>query len=515
MIKNILFCLLAIVAMQVKGQGVEEAIRHATHGLGGSTRTLGFANAAGAVGGSATAALINPANAALNRKSELHFGFNINSNATNSTYINSPEIADQNTGIGLSNINLTIFQPMRDEGGRMVTKGLTNLVYSFGYSRTTDYRSSFLFRSDNKANSFTDFLAEQANGVPFDQLDIFGLPYLGFETYLIEPKSAFGDSFASAIRSFNTNVNQVGNVTRTGSGGDFNFSLAADIENTFYLGGGMVVRRGRFRETLSFSETDNQPLSDTNDFAGLTYNRYLETRVTGVGLNLGAMLKASPNLRIGVSYVSPIRVRATDEYTQSLTGRFDRNRDVSIPSTEITRTTPDDNFDGFQDTLQYKYRLVTPGRLTLSAAYVFDKLGFLSIDLERVNTATAGLAPRNDVYLFTDENIQIKESYKPVFNVRIGGELTYGKYRFRAGYALMPSTVKTNSAAQTAQFNQNFYTAGIGYYEKNYSLSAALMLTSSNVNYQVYDLQLASSPQPVQVKNNFFTFQFGATVVVD
>ncbi len=472
-------------------QGIEEAVRFSTHNLGGSTRALGSANAIGAIGGSATAALINPAGMALNRKSELHIGLNINSNGTQAKYIGSPAQGDINIGLGLSNMNLSVFNTMRDEKGKPLIEGLTNLVFSFGYNRHSDYRSSFTFSGNNTESSFTDFLAESANGTDNQFLNIYGLPYLAFETYLIEDKTAFPDSFSSAIRSPITNVKQTGVVNRTGSGGDFNLSVAADFDNTFYLGGGIIIRKQVFKETFQFTEQDNQPLSDTNDYAGLTYTRYLETRTGGVALNLGGLVKANDNWRFGLSYMLPIRLSAKDLYTQSLTSRFDRNRDPSIPNSTYTRTTPDEDFDGAPDTLSFKYKLITPARLTFSAAYVLGKLGFLSLDVERVNLSTAGLRPKDDpTYLFTDENSAIKSSYVPTYNIRVGGEMTYGKYRFRAGYAYQPSPYKSNSPSQIKPLNRNYYTIGAGYYHPRYSLNAAIMITAFTDRFQPYKLDL-------------------------
>jgi long-subunit fatty acid transport protein len=510
-----LLCLIGF--SNINAQGIEEAIRYSTHGLGGSTRGLGTANAIGAVGGSSTTALVNPAGLALNRKSELHFGLNINSNATQSTYNGSPAQGDINVGIGLSNINVSIYQLTRDYDNKPVNRGLTNVVYSFGYNRHSDYRSSFTYTGNNKESSFTDYLAEQANGTDIDDLNINGLGYLAYETYLIEPKTNKPDSYASVIRNINvTNVKQTGVVERTGSGGDFNFSMAADFENTFYIGGGILIRKQVFTETLQYIEKDNQPSTDTNDYRGLTYTRYLNTKSNGFGINLGGLLKANDNWRFGLSYTSPIMMRAKDLYTQSLTGEYDANRDSSIPDKSYTRTTPDDNFDGAQDTLGYKYQLKTPGRVTFSTAYVFGKLGFINVDVERVNIATASLSPKDDpTYLFTEENTTISQSYKPVYNVRIGGELTYGKYRFRAGYAFYPTPFKTSGVSQIKPLNRKYYTLGLGYYDPNYSLNAALVITSSTDNYQPYALELGRKVYAAEVKNNFVSVQFGATILVD
>jgi len=497
-------------------QGIEEAVRFSTQHLGGSTRSLGSANAIGAVGGSSTSGLINPAALALNRKTELGFGLNINSNGTQSTYIGSPAQGDINIGLGISNVDLAVNYKVRDYEGKPVTSGITNAVFAFGYNRHSDYRSSFTFAGNNTESSFTDFLAESANGNDFQFLNIYGLPYLAFETYLIENKTGIPDSFGSVIRSNNTNVKQTGVVTRTGSGGDFNLSGAIDIDNRFYLGAGLIIRKQVFKETLQFTEQDNQPLTDTNDYAGLTYTRFLETRTGGALANIGGLLKVNDNLRLGLSYMGPIRIRAKDLYTQSLTARYDRNRDPSIPDASYTRTTPDENLDGAPDTLNYSYRVVTPAKATFSIAYIIGKLGFLSLDVERVNLSTARLRPKDDpTYLFTDENSAIRTSYKPTYNIRVGGEMTYGKYRFRAGYAHQPSPYKEGSVSQIKPLNRNYYTLGVGYYQKKYSLNAALVITSFTDRYQPYKLELGRAFYAAEVKNSFTTIQFGATIVVD
>lgn len=212
----------------------------------------------------------------------------------------------------------------------------------------------------------------------------------------------------------------------------------------------------------------------------------------------------------------PIRLSAKDLYTQSLTSRFDRNRDPSIPNSTYTRTTPDEDFDGAPDTLSFKYKLITPARLTFSAAYVLGKLGFLSLDVERVNLSTAGLRPKDDpTYLFTDENSAIKSSYVPTYNIRVGGEMTYGKYRFRAGYAYQPSPYKSNSPSQIKPLNRNYYTIGAGYYHPRYSLNAAIMITAFTDRFQPYKLDLGRAYYAAEVKNSFTNIQFGATFVVD
>jgi len=219
-------------------------------------------------------------------------------------------------------------------------------------------------------------------------------------------------------------------------------------------------------------------------------------------------------LRFGISYATPIVVKATDKYTQKLTSTFDNSRG-NIPEKTYTYSTPDNDFDGKPDTLQYKYKISTPAKLTLSGAYIFEKKGFISIDLERVNYASSKLIPVDDpTYLFTSENEQIRTIYKAVWNLRIGAEYVYDKYRFRAGYAMNPSPYSDNRPSQVAKLNRNFYTVGLGYYEKGYSLNAAVLVSASKENYTPYKLNLGRTYYAAEIKNSFVSFQVGATIVV-
>jgi len=513
--KFLVLTVFVLLGSILQAQGLEESTRYSTQGLGGSTRSLGSANAFGAIGGDFICGSINPAGLALNRKSELHFGLNINSNATQSSYIGSPAQGDVNVGLGLSNAGITINGFMRDNAGKRVTDGLTNLVFSFGYNRHSDYRSNFVYSGDNKQSSFTDYLAENANGQDYKNMNSYSLGYLSYMSYLIEPKINFEDSFASGIASPITNVRQNNTVTRKGSGGDYNLSLAGDFSNKFYFGMGLLIRSQRYTESFQFFEKDLQPKTDTNAFESMTYSRYLNTKTSGVGFNIGGLLKATENIRFGISYTTPIVVKATDKYTQTLVSSFDNARG-NIPEKTYTYSTPDDNFDGKPDTLQYKYKVSTPAKVTLSGAYIFEKKGFISVDLERVNYASSKLIPVDDpTYLFIAENEQIRTIYKAVWNVRIGAEYVYDKYRFRVGYAINPSPYTDNRPSQVSKLNRNFYTVGLGYYDKGYSINAAVLVTSNKENYTPYKLNLGRTYYAADIKNSFVSFQFGATIVVD
>ncbi len=518
-LKHALFLIILFNFIDTKAQGLVEALRYSNQGLSGSSRSIGSANAYGAVGGDLICGLINPAGLALLRKSDLHFGLNINSNTTKSSYINSTIYDDANVGVGLSNVGLTISGIQIENNGKIATEGLTNVVFSFSYNRHSDYRTAFNFTGTNKLSSFTDYLAEKANGQVYTDMNTNSLGYLAFQSYLIEPQllRGYDDSFSSAYATNNTNVSQTSNISRSGSGGDYNISLAGDWNNQFYFGGGLVIRSQRFTELQQFKEKDLIPFApggDTNYYQSSTYNLYLNTRASGIGLNLGMLYKLSDNWRIGASFNNPIRLKVTDRYIQSIASSYDFPIGNPAQKTYFVQNQDYDQ-DGNPDTSIYIYKLSTPSKLTGSIAYFFEKNGFISLDLERVNIANSKFYPFKDNYLFIEENTLIRKNYKSVLNVRLGAELVLDKYRFRAGYAYSPSAFKNDIYSNIKKLNRNTFTLGLGYIEKTYSLNGAIIINKFSEVYTPYQLYLNNNYYSADIKSTNVSVQFGISFQVN
>jgi len=510
--KSWCFAVLFSILNLVSAQGNTEAFRYFNQGIGGSTKSLGSANAFGAVGGDVISASINPGGMGMIRKSQLNFGLNIHSNTAQAQYITNAMQGDGNTGIGLGHAGLIVSILKRDDKNRLITEGLNNLTFYFNYNRHSDYRTGITFEGNNTKSSFTDYLAEQANGQLYTNMNINSLGYLGFQSYLIEPKllQGYDDSFASLITSFNTNVRQKVIINRSGSAGDYNLGAAGNFNNKFYFGMGLIIKSGKMKESFTFEERD---FADTI-YSGMTYNQYLETAASGAGLNLGGILKLTESFRIGLSYASAVRLAVTDRYTRSIVANFDRPVG-NPPRRVITATTPDYNFDNIQDTLVYKYKFGTPSRTNISLAYIIKKSGFISFDAEYFKPTGSKFFPVSDNYIFSDENNALRTELKAVWNLRFGGEFVLGKYRLRAGYAYYPSYQKSLAPAELNNFNRQFYTLGFGYNEKNYTFSAAMVINRMNEVFIPYQLRMSNNFHQSRIKNSGFSLQFGATLNIN
>ena len=88
---------------------------------------------------------------------------------------------------------LRLTQPLtkNDEG-----EGWKSWNFGIGLNRINNFHSRSFYEGFNLDNSFTDYLAQQAQGVGYENLDGY-YEYLGYYTYLINPDSL--NNYTSAV----------------------------------------------------------------------------------------------------------------------------------------------------------------------------------------------------------------------------------------------------------------------------------------------------------------------------
>lgn len=161
-----------------------------------------------------------------------------------------------------------------------------------------------------------------------------------------------------------------------------------------------------------------------------------------------------------MNYHSPVLLKETPSFlrlTDSWTARM--NASIWNGSTYIQQETPSE----FIPTGEYEYRIWTPLKTKASIAYVFNMKGALNVDLEHVAYNTARLKSSVDAtagYDFKNENNEVRNQYRNVLNLRIGGEYSIGGTFFlRGGYAFLPSPYKKSISES---FATQLITVGIG-----------------------------------------------------
>ena len=104
--------------------------------------------------------------------------------------------------------------------------------------------------------------------------------------------------------------------------------------------------------------------------------------------------------------------------------------------------------------------------------------------------------PEND---YSFENTEIRNTYKSVVNIRIGGEYRLKNYRFRAGYSLMPDPFQSKQNGVDRAISA--ITTGAGYRAAKFYVDMAVVYSFGDTSYRPYKLNYALDPLVTQSKN--------------
>jgi hypothetical protein len=151
-----------------------------------------------------------------------------------------------------------------------------------------------------------------------------------------------------------------------------------------------------------------------------------------------------------------------------------------------------------------EYNLRTPAKLNIGASLVLGKLAFFSADVELVDHGSAHVSS-ND-FISEGDNNTIKNLYKPVMNIKVGGELRISALRLRAGLALygdpynFTDEIDRSKLIGSAGIGVNF---GKAFFDVGYSR------TVYNENILAYSLGDASPIAAVENVINNAPFSLG------
>lgn len=460
-----------------------DALRYSQTEIGSSARTMGSGGAFGALGADISSAQINPAGLALFRSNSFTIGGRM-TNAKSNTTFQGVGKRDYDFGLNIPSIGL-VFYNGRYENRKPATTGWVNTNFSMSIAQTNNFNGIVNYSGENSDNSMLDYFAERANGLTIDELSATSeelnqgyrdIETMAWEAYLIDSVGYL--TYASAIDNLDRNLVQKNVISTRGSTNDINLSLASNYENKFYIGGGLTLTTVRYREENRFTETDKS--SNFSNWSVWSLEQNLLTKGVGFSGNLGMVFRPSNNVRLGAALKTPTIYSLKDEYYDEINVDFDDGTYGQYQS-----------LDG-----QYDYKVLSPMRTTLSAAYLFGKLGFISTDVEIMDYSMMRLRPA--INAFEVANDRIGQKYGRAVNMRFGGEYVLNMVRLRAGYARYSSPL-TN--AKDNNLSRNFVTAGIGIKDKNWGLDLALVQQFGKETIQPYTLDVGTVPTAVNKAN--------------
>jgi long-subunit fatty acid transport protein len=468
--------LLFLYSISVKAQNETDVVRYLDNSPLGTARTSSMAGSFGALGGDLTTPLINPAGSAIYRKNELSFTPGL---SFNSVLSNSQEKESENnlTKIHLSNFGFAS-SSLNEENKDLYFN------YSMGYSKSIDIKREneigFLNNNSSMLFSFT----KQARGINVNNLsdEVPFTSYLAYENYLIDEHPDEQVTYTTQPQyelNFN-GVYQLNKIEESGSMGDFFINLSAAIMEKVYVGATVSFINGNYdRKTLLRERTTVDTL--LLDEFSFIYDQ--NTSLSALGIKLGFIVKPEKWLRVGLAWHIPYKLSITDRFSTRLNSTWKDGDyfDISSPDGSIS------------------YKLRNPGKWIFSAAFITGFRGLINLDVEWLNYSASEIS--SSEFSFNEENALINQRLRSVFTVKVGGEIWFGRYNFRAGYAF-----KQNPYVDPGIMGKSYYTtlsAGLGFVsDENLFVNLSVNYTEDGSNYYPY----SESISPV-IYDSFTTYR--------
>jgi len=487
--KNISIVLLVLfMPFFMQAQDLLDALRYSNIQVSGTARAGAMGNAFGALGGDFTSISINPAGLGVYRSSELTVTPKFTYGNIEGNYMNTM-MEDTKYNFALNNLSYVTTIPTASRS----EVGLISINLGIGYNRLKDFNSNSLLGASGVTSSILDSWIENSNGenpyvdpgtYPFyDDLAIaeFG----GVDLIYQEENSEIWRSDIQ-INPYDDNIQnhpvaQRKSISREGSIDEYSFAVGLNFNHKVYMGATLGVTDIYYRESSTYEEWDDQNIIP--NFESLQFDEYLRTTGTGYNFKFGIIYKPINEIRLGASIHTPTFYDLHDFYHTEMYATIN----YTDGTQDQEALSPLSNFD---------YRLNTPFRATLSGAFVIAKKGLISIDYEYVDYTSAKLRDGN----FIDANQEIKDVFKSVGNIRVGGELrATNNLSLRAGYEYYPSAYNSNALGNDqfkADDKLSVYSTGLGYRFGSFTFDLAYRITDM-LQYELPYAAPASGIYPV------------------
>ena len=424
------FALMLCISTSVFAQDITDALRFSRQDMSGTARYTAMGGAFGALGGDISALHINPASSAVFITNKFSASLDLTSISNDSFYGGGFDMSS-NSNFDMSQLG-AVFVFKTTNKDALFQK----LSLGFSFDRSRNYDDQYTVEGTN-SESISDYFLSNADGVPLDLLQ--PLPgespsnlyeflgqnenfatqqaFLGYETFIInalDPSDFNNNEYISNV--FGSNYNQSYAEASSGNSGVYTIN-----------GGGMIGKKFHLGLNLNFHFLDYQRSTLFDEFntgSGVTdifFDNDLRTRGSGFSFQLGGIAEITKGWRLGFTYDSPTWMTISEELLQRIeTVRPVDN--VALLDPDILNIYPD-------------YSFKTPGRLSLSTAYVFGGSGLISFDYSYKDFSAMEFTSDN----FQGQNQDITGMMTSASTFNFGGEYRIQNTSLRAGYFIKES----------------------------------------------------------------------------
>lgn len=425
-----LFALMLCISSSVFAQDVTDALRFSRGDVSGTARYTAMGGAFGALGGDISAIHLNPASSAVFITNKFSASLDLTSISNDSFYGGGFDMSS-NSNFDMSQLGAVfVFTTPNKEAL------FQKLSLGFSYNRTRNYDDQYTAEGTN-SESISDYFLSNAENVPLDLLqplagespsslyEFLGQnedfatqqAFLGYETFIInalDPSDLNNNQYTSNV--FGSNYSQYYSETSSGNSGVYTINGGGVIGEKFHLGLNLNFHFLDYSRSTLFDEF--------NTGSGVTdifFDNDLRTRGSGFSFQLGGIAEITKGWRLGFTYDSPTWMSISEELLQRIeTVRPTDN--VAVLDPDILNIYPD-------------YSFKTPGRLSLSTAYVFGGSGLISLDYSYKDFS----AMKFTSDYFDGQNKDITEMMTSASTINLGGEYRIQNASLRAGYFIKES----------------------------------------------------------------------------
>lgn len=422
----------------------------------GTARFNAMGGAFGALGGDISASYINPASGAVFNQNEFSGSLQNSTSKTNADYYG------------------------------------TTTYNEFTKLNAPQWGAVFVFNNANQQSPWRKF----ALGVNYSIQQNFNNNYsvngnntANYATFINHPDDTNDpqiDYLHSKNQSFTNDTRGLSEV--------YTFSFSAAYENTLYIGASLNTHSIDFTQDAFLHEENTDGAGNTlfSDFI-----QYQSQIGSGVSVGLGIIAKPNRNIRLGLSYQSPVWYYDVQEET-NINDADGYNGEIYIEADNISSLYQNNPFYN-----NYNYTLKTPSKVTFSSAFLFNKSGLISLDYSLQNFKNTNLDDNDNS--FTNSNNSITSIAKnQASTLRIGSEWRVKQWSFRGGYVQQENIL----TYQPSSFDTKKYSFGLGFQFKNAKVDLSYEKSDNSELYDFYQQYNQINPATLNLQNS----QIGLTL---
>lgn len=501
--RHISLIIFILSAIGLQAQQISDALRYSYEDISGTARYSGMSGAMGALGGDVSAMEINPAGSAVFLESFSTFSVSHSNNQNNTNYFGQAE----NSSLNRFNIHQAggVFV-FNNEGSN-----LRKLTLGVNYNLQNNFNND-IYLAGQGNTSITEFFLAQAQGIPLNLLNLQSgetinslyrylgeyegtqaqNAFLGYHGYLfdpVDPDDPNNINYTSNV--FGNQFDQKYLYLTNGTTARFTVNVGAQLSDQLFLGANINTYGFDYRQRDVFAESNNHSKSYVNR---IHFENTLSAYGSGVSVQLGAIAKFTNNFRFGLSINTPTWYQISEETSQYLeTRRFENG-------THKTAIINPNIINVYED-----YTLRTPGKATVSAAYIFNQNGLLSVDYSYKGYSSIRFSPSSDSY-FKHLNSEISQELKNVSILKAGGEYRLNRFSFRGGFHFEESPYKKDNLAG----DLIGFSLGTGVNFGYFNLDFAFIHSERKEEIQMYSVGLTDRAD-LKRRNNKFILSMAYT----